>query len=100
MDIEMKRNAYGSQLDSFSVTSPIRGLAGGPFPMIFIRAPRILAVGPSVEVLAEENGNPVACRQGKLLATTFHPELSSDLRFHEFFINMARGVDIEAALAG
>lgn len=99
MDMEMKRNAYGCQLDSFTSKISVLVLEGGSFPMVFIRAPRILSVGPSVEILAEVAGSPVACRQGRLLATTFHPELSADLRFHEFFVNMARGLGLEATFA-
>lgn len=89
MDIEVERNAYGSQLDSFTTALPIAGIEGGPFPMIFIRAPVISSVGPDVEVLARADGAIVACRQGRLLATTFHPELSDDLRVHAYFAHMA-----------
>lgn len=92
MDIEVERNAYGSQLDSFRTEGEISGMEGGPFPMIFIRAPVISAVGGGVEVLARIDGEVVACRQGRLLATTFHPELSADLRVHAYFANIARQV--------
>ena len=91
MDIEVERNAYGGQLDSFTLSHPIAGLDGGPFPMVFIRAPVISAVGPGVEVLARAGGTIVACRQGLLLATTFHPELTEDTRMHALFIRIARG---------
>jgi 5'-phosphate synthase pdxT subunit len=90
MDIEVERNAYGSQLDSFSTNLAIAGIEGGPFPMIFIRAPVISSVGPDVEVLARAGEAIVACRQGRLLATTFHPELSDDLRVHAYFARIAR----------
>ncbi len=88
MDIEVHRNAYGSQLDSFTVSEPIEGLEGGPFPMVFIRAPVISDTGPGVEILARHKGAIVACRQGNLLASTFHPELTDDDRFHRYFISM------------
>jgi 5'-phosphate synthase pdxT subunit len=87
MDIEVHRNAYGSQLDSFTVSEPISGLEGGPFPMVFIRAPVISEVGPGVQVLARHKGQIVACRQENLLASTFHPELTEDDRFHRYFVS-------------
>ncbi|NLJ10710.1 MAG: pyridoxal 5'-phosphate synthase glutaminase subunit PdxT [Treponema sp.] len=87
MDIEVHRNAYGSQLDSFTVSEPILGLDGGPFPMVFIRAPVISEVGPGVQVLARHKGQIVACRQDNLLASTFHPELTEDDRFHRYFVS-------------
>ncbi|MCX7656142.1 MAG: pyridoxal 5'-phosphate synthase glutaminase subunit PdxT [Treponemataceae bacterium] len=87
MDIEVTRNAYGSQLESFRTMEPVQVLEGGPFPMVFIRAPVISQVGPAVEVLATHRGHVVACRQGNLLATTFHPELTNDSRFHRYFVS-------------
>jgi 5'-phosphate synthase pdxT subunit len=90
MDISVERNAYGRQIDSAIQTGETR-LPGGPLEMVYIRAPRIANVGPGVEVLAERDGFPVLVRQGKLLAATFHPELSSDRRVHEFFVDMVRG---------
>ena len=90
MDMAVERNAYGSQLDSFRIPHEIDGAAGGPFPMVFIRAPVIRSVGESVRVLARVDGAIVACAQGRLLATTFHPELSDDLRVHALFAAMAR----------
>jgi 5'-phosphate synthase pdxT subunit len=87
MDIEVHRNAYGSQLDSFTVSEPILGLDGKPFPMVFIRAPVISEVGPKVQVLARHKGQIVACRQDNLLASTFHPELTEDDRFHRYFVS-------------
>ena len=90
MDISVERNAYGRQIDSAIQTGDTR-LPGGPLEMVYIRAPRIASVGPGVEVLAERDGFPVLVRQGKLLAATFHPELSSDRRVHEFFVDMVRG---------
>jgi pyridoxal 5'-phosphate synthase pdxT subunit len=90
MDISVERNAYGRQIDSAIQTGETK-LAGGPLEMVYIRAPRIASVGPGVEVMAERDGFPVLVRQGKLLAATFHPELSSDRRVHQFFVDMVRG---------
>jgi pyridoxal 5'-phosphate synthase pdxT subunit len=90
MDISVERNAYGRQIDSAIQTGETR-LSGGPLEMVYIRAPRIASVGPGVEVLAERDGFPVLVRQGKLLAATFHPELSSDRRVHQLFVDMVRG---------
>ncbi len=81
--VRTRRNAYGSQVASFDVTFDVRGIDGGPMYASFIRAPRIEAVlAPDVEVLAEVDGHPVAVRQGVLLAMSFHPEVSGDLRMH------------------
>jgi 5'-phosphate synthase pdxT subunit len=90
MDIGVERNAYGRQIDSAIQTGETK-LPGGPMEMVYIRAPRIASVGPGVEVLAERDGFPVLVRQGKLLAATFHPELSSDRRVHQLFVDMVRG---------
>ncbi len=81
-----QRNAYGRQLGSFSTTAEFKGI--GEIPMVFIRAPYISNVSDSVEVLSEVNGKIVAVRQGKCLATAFHPELTDDLRVHEYFLKM------------
>jgi 5'-phosphate synthase pdxT subunit len=89
MDIGVERNAYGRQIDSAIRTGETK-LAGGPLEMVYIRAPRIARVGPEVEVMAERDGYPVLVRQGRLLAATFHPELSSDRRVHQLFVNMVR----------
>lgn len=88
MDVAVRRNAYGRQLESF-IHSGETMLGAGPLEMVFIRAPRIERAGPGVEVLARVNGDPVLVRQGHLLAATFHPELSADRRVHEFFLQMA-----------
>lgn len=90
MDISVERNAYGRQIDSAIQTGETR-LPGGPLEMVYIRAPRIASVGPGVEVMAERDGFPVLVRQGKLLAATFHPELSSDRRVHKLFVDMVLG---------
>ena len=87
MDITVERNAYGRQIDSAIVTAPTK-LEGAPLEMVFIRAPRITRTGPQVETLASRDGFPVLVREGHLLAATFHPELSSDTRIHELFLNL------------
>ena len=85
LDAVVERNAYGRQIDSTILTAET-ALAGGPLEMVFIRAPRIVATGPGVEVLAERDGSPVLVRQGAVMAATFHPELSSDRRVHRLFV--------------
>ncbi len=89
LDITVERNAYGRQIDSTILTAPTK-LEGGPLEMVFIRAPRITRTGPEVETLATRDGYPVLVRQGALLAATFHPELSHDLRVHQLFLNLIR----------
>jgi 5'-phosphate synthase pdxT subunit len=89
MDIAVERNAYGRQVDSFEAELDVPALGSPPFRAVFIRAPVIRDVGPQVEVLARlDGGMPVAVRQGHLLATAFHPELTDDLRFHQYFLRM------------
>jgi pyridoxal 5'-phosphate synthase pdxT subunit len=90
LDIGVRRNAYGRQVDSFETDLDVRGLDGGPFRGVFIRAPVIEEVG-AVEVLAEHEGSPVAVRQGTVLAVAFHPELSGDLRMHREFLRLVEG---------
>jgi 5'-phosphate synthase pdxT subunit len=90
MDVAVQRNAFGRQVDSFEADLDVAGLNGGrPFRAIFIRAPLIESVGPGVEVLAKVDHAIVAARQDNLLATSFHPELSGDDRFHRYFLKMA-----------
>lgn len=90
MDIAVKRNAYGRQLDSFEADLHIKNI--GEFHAVFIRAPKVVRVGPAVEILAEHDGAPVLVRQKNLLASSFHPELSGDPRVHQYFLEMvARG---------
>lgn len=90
MDIQVNRNAFGRQIDSFEVDLPIKGL-DHPFHAIFIRAPVITHAGPEVEVLATlADGQIVAARQGHWLATSFHPELTHDTRLHASFLELAR----------
>jgi len=87
MDIRVRRNAFGRQVDSFEADLHVPALADSPYHAVFIRAPIIEDVGPNVEVLTRlPGGTPVAAREGRLLATAFHPELTSDLRFHRYFI--------------
>jgi pyridoxal 5'-phosphate synthase pdxT subunit len=89
LDITVERNAYGRQIDSAILTAPTK-LEGGPLEMVFIRAPRITHTGPGVETLATRDDFPVLVRQGHLLAATFHPELSADLRVHQLFLDLIR----------
>jgi 5'-phosphate synthase pdxT subunit len=89
LDAVVERNAYGRQIDS-TILQAETSLPGGPLEMVFIRAPRIAEVGPSVEVLAERDGSATLVRQGNILAATFHPELSSDRRIHEAFVESVR----------
>ena len=85
LDIKIRRNAYGRQIDS-----SIRQGRFGSFPleMVFIRAPKIERIGPEVEVLATEGSDPVVVRQGRAMASTFHPELSADKRVHQVFLSL------------
>jgi 5'-phosphate synthase pdxT subunit len=91
MDIKVKRNAFGRQVDSFEADLNIPALGNGNFHGIFIRAPIIEKVEPGVEILCQLNTAPVAVRQGKLLACAFHPELTNDLRFHRYFLDLVTG---------
>lgn len=89
MNIEVRRNAFGRQVDSFETDLAIPALGEKPFRAIFIRAPWIERVGPEVEVLAcLPAGRAVAARQGNLLVSAFHPELTDDLRFHAYFLGL------------
>jgi 5'-phosphate synthase pdxT subunit len=97
MDIEVERNAFGRQVESFEIELSVPFLSEGerPFHAVFIRAPLIKSVGPGVEILARLPGSQdgagkiVAARQGHLLATSFHPELTGDDRFHRYFLEMS-----------
>jgi 5'-phosphate synthase pdxT subunit len=91
MDIEVKRNAFGTQVDSFEADLKIPALDNGTFRGIFIRAPIIEKTERDVKVLCQLKGRPVAVRQGKLLACAFHPELTDDLRFHKYFLDLVDG---------
>ncbi|SFI71158.1 pyridoxal 5'-phosphate synthase glutaminase subunit PdxT [Thermoflavimicrobium dichotomicum] len=89
MDITVKRNAFGRQVDSFEADLFIKGVAED-FRAVFIRAPYIASVGPEVEILSEVDGNIVAAKQDTLLAASFHPELTDDVRVHQYFVKMVR----------
>ena len=92
MNITVRRNAFGRQRDSFETELSIPALGEKPFLGVFIRAPRIVRVNNGVEILAElADGTSVAARQGKLLASVFHPELTDDLRFHQYFLDIVAG---------
>lgn len=91
MDIEVERNAFGRQADSFEADLKIPALHNGTFHGVFIRAPIIERAERGVEVLCQLNGKPVAVRQGKLLACAFHPELTDDLRLHKYFLKLVTG---------
>jgi 5'-phosphate synthase pdxT subunit len=96
LDIEVLRNAYGRQVDSFEADLDVPALGPDPFHAVFIRAPVVSSVGPGVEVLAsvrqEPSGaeSPVALCQGVLMATSFHPELTADTRFHSYFVDLVK----------
>ena len=92
MDIEVSRNAFGSQVHSFEADLELDGVTGAPFRGVFIRAPVVTKVGKGVEVIARlDDGRPVAVRESHMLATAFHPELTGDSRVHELFLNIVRG---------
>ena len=93
LDITVRRNAYGRQIDSFIAQSPAEAsveAGGGPLEMVFIRAPKIAKLGTGVEVLARQGNSPVLVREGNKLAATFHPELSEDSRVHAYFLKMVQ----------
>jgi pyridoxal 5'-phosphate synthase pdxT subunit len=90
LDITVRRNAFGRQVDSFEEDIPFAGVEGGPMRAVFIRAPWVEDAGDGVDVLARAAGRIVAVRQGALLATSFHPEVTGDTRVHELFVDMCR----------
>lgn len=92
LDIRIRRNAYGRQIDSSIFEGKTR-LGEKPLEMVFIRAPKITGTGKDVEVLATRDGDPVLVRQGKIMAATFHPELSSDSRVHQEFLALVKNGD-------
>ena len=92
LDIRIRRNAYGRQINSFIGEGKTK-LGEKPLEMVFIRAPRITGTGKDVEVLATKDGDPVLVRQGKIMAATFHPELSNDSRVHEEFLALIKNGD-------
>ena len=87
MNISVIRNAYGRQIGSFETKAPVKGI-GEDIDMVFIRAPYIESVGENVEILSTVDGNIVAAQEGNILVTSFHPELTEDLRLHKYFINI------------
>jgi len=92
MDISVRRNAYGRQVSSFEASLDVRELGPPPFRGVFIRAPAVERVGSAVQVVAAlPDGRPVAVRQGAMLATSFHPELTGDYRFHRYFRSFREG---------
>ena len=95
MDIVVNRNAFGRQIDSFETGLDIKGIDGGPFHAVFIRAPIITSTGPGVRVLATlDDGRIVAAQQDQLLVTAFHPELTTDPRLHAFFLSVIESARI------
>ncbi len=95
LDVTVRRNAFGRQVHSFEAQVPVTGV-DGPVHGVFIRAPWVEGAGPDVEVLAEVDGHPVAVRQGRLMATAFHPELTGDTRVHALFVDLVRAAAGEA----
>jgi 5'-phosphate synthase pdxT subunit len=93
IDIVVRRNAFGRQVDSFESDLAIAGVDGGPVRAVFIRAPWVERAGPDVQVLARVAEHPVAVRQGRVLATSFHPEVAGDDRLHELFLSMVTSGD-------
>ncbi|MEV5125841.1 pyridoxal 5'-phosphate synthase glutaminase subunit PdxT [Streptomyces decoyicus] len=90
IDMIVRRNAFGRQNESFEAAIDVTGIPGGPVEGVFIRAPWVESVGGAVEVLATYDGHTVAVRQGNVLATSFHPELTGDHRVHALFVDMVR----------
>jgi pyridoxal 5'-phosphate synthase pdxT subunit len=88
LDVRVRRNAFGRQVASFEAEVDVKGVDGGPVSGAFIRAPWVAEAGPEVEVLAEVDGKVVAVRQGNLLATAFHPELSGEVRLHRWLVDL------------
>jgi 5'-phosphate synthase pdxT subunit len=100
MDIDVRRNAFGRQVDSFECDLPVAILGEPPFHAVFIRAPLIEEAGAGVDVLARlDDGTIVAVMQGPLLATSFHPELTGDTRFHRLFVDLAEAYHRRRAVA-
>lgn len=90
LDATVRRNAFGRQVDSFETDLEMPELGPPPFPAVFIRAPVLIGVGPKVRVLANVRGQAVAVRQDNVLATSFHPELTPDVRLHRYFLEMRK----------
>lgn len=91
IDLDVRRNAFGSQIDSFEAELPVPAIGDPPFHAVFIRAPWIERMGPGVELISSlKDGTPVAARQANVLVTSFHPELTEDTRIHNMFLQMGR----------
>ena len=88
LDVTVRRNAYGRQIDSFEATLPDHALGGAPLEAVFIRAPGIEDIGPDVEVIASHDGRPVAVRQGSAIGAAFHPELTDDTRLYDALVEL------------
>ena len=86
IDVDVRRNGYGRQINSFEADLDIAAVGAPPVRAVFIRAPVVVRAGPSVEVLAEADGVPVLCRQGPIMVSSFHPELTHDDRLHQLFV--------------
>jgi len=100
MEIKVKRNAFGPQRFSFETDLQIAGLGDEPFPAVFIRAPLILSCGPAVQVMARLEAGIVMARQNNLLVTTFHPEITNDMRVHSYFLEMVKQWQSSIAIHG
>lgn len=95
LPMTIERNAYGRQVNSFETDLDVPALGASPVHAVFIRAPRIVALRDGGEVLARHEGDPVIVRHGRLLATTFHPELTEDARLHRYFVSACVGVPVD-----
>jgi pyridoxal 5'-phosphate synthase pdxT subunit len=95
LDVGVRRNAYGSQLQSFEAPIDVPTLSGGAFPGVFIRAPVVERVGPDVEVLARHDEHPILVHSGSVWGATFHPELSGDLRIHQLFLEQQHQEEVQ-----
>ena len=92
MDVVVERNAFGRQVDSFITPIEVAPFAGEPFPAVFIRGPRLVEAHGDARIIAFlADGTPVAAQEGHWLVTSFHPELTGDARFHEYFVKMIEG---------
>ncbi|MGF1663785.1 MAG: pyridoxal 5'-phosphate synthase glutaminase subunit PdxT [Kineosporiaceae bacterium] len=100
IDVTVRRNAFGRQVDSFETDLDVVGVAGGPLRAVFIRAPEVVEAGPEVEVLARLGDTIVAVRQGRLVATAFHPEISGDDRVHGLFVDIVAAAARPGTVAG
>jgi pyridoxal 5'-phosphate synthase pdxT subunit len=99
IDMAVRRNGYGRQVDSFETDLHIEGIESGDLHAVFIRAPLVERVGRSVDVLADVDGHPVVCRSGNVLVAAFHPELTTDRRLHAYFLsNVVQSAVVQPAV--